>query len=67
MLDIKMSSPVRPQDEKPGSKVPVHAEDSRPSETKSAAGKTFLFIGAAVLIMIAALGWYYLLKFFLKF
>ncbi len=67
MLDIKMSPPSRKEGEKPGSRVPDHAESSRPSKNKSAAGKAFLFIGATLAIIVAALGWYYLLKFFLKF
>jgi len=67
MLDIKMSSPARHQDGKPGKKLPEAAESNRPPKKKSTTGKTLLFIGAAALIVIAALAWYYLLKFFLKF
>jgi len=67
MLDIKMSSPVRHQDEKPGKKGPEAAKSNHPREKRSSTGKTFLFFGAAVAIIIAAIGWYYLLKFFLKF
>lgn len=67
MLDIKMSPPGRHENEKPGPKREETAESGPLSEEKRGRGKTFLFFGAAVLITIAALAWYYVLKFFLKF
>ncbi|MHB8880479.1 MAG: hypothetical protein ACYC69_03100 [Thermodesulfovibrionales bacterium] len=67
MLDIKMSSPVSRQKEISGREGAAVQEDNPQAEGKSTPGKVLVFFGAALLIVVSVLGWYYLLKFFLKF
>jgi len=67
MLDIKMASHIRREDEKSAQKG-IEAENNDPrSEKKRAGNKTVFFFWTTVVIILSALAWYYLLKFLLNF
>jgi hypothetical protein len=67
MLDIKMASHARQEDEKQAQKNNVAADNGPRSEKKSAGKKAVFFFWATIGIILSALAWYYLLKFLPKF
>lgn len=67
MLDIKMSSPARQEDENPTQKATEAANNNPQSEKKRAGKNTVFSFWATIVIILSALAWYYLLKFLLKF
>jgi len=67
MLDIKMTSPARQEEQRPAQKRTEATDNVPRSEKKMAGRKAVFFLLAGVVIIISAFAWYYLLKFLLKF
>ena len=67
MLDIRMATHARQNDQKPVQKRTEISINASRSEKKLAGKKVVFFLSAGVVVILSVLAWYYLLKFFMKF